>query len=514
MLVYHGTESKFDTFQSEYTGKGNDQLGSGFYFTDNINQAKQYGDIILKCDINIENPLVVDEDNLNNVKLTHEQAFEIMKYSPDVYDENETALWNFIDISGMEIDDDVLYDAASHFDDQPIYYLENDFFRGCSTEFRQACKEVLGYDGIISHKEDAIVYVCWFPEQIDIIEQVSEAIEVGKCYKLKGMDFGEFIKDDDQNDYKVLKMDGDTCICQKQDETREVFVFNKDHLIDPEKPEDKYTKWKLVMEKLNSVSNSTFLKQLQEEGCGCAAAACSCGGTCSCGAGEGSASLGTAPTPALSHVSGAMVNGIPVAGKSVKKKKKKKHEDFDPLEVRQMLAKAQSEENDAIQSYLDKAKKCKELGIPALEKLFMELAKDETVHTGCLQGALANYELDNIEDVLDGEKEALDILEEDYADIVWRMDENFNEKYDEITALLAKQLDRMNFVYANTDDIIYKKEGEYKYLLKFDNEEGYLKFKVSKGEDILEDKEWKLEEGEDVSPIFNEIEDIYNKYGI
>ena len=105
----------------------------------------------------------------------------------------------------------------------------------------------------------------------------------------------------------------------------------------------------------------------------------------------------------------------------------------------------------------------------------------------------------------------LDILEEDYADIVWRMDENFNEKYDEITALLAKQLDRMNFVYANTDDIIYKKEGEYKYLLKFDNEEGYLKFKVSKGEDILEDKEWKLEEGEDVSPIFNEIEDIYNK---
>mgnify|MGYP003299446071 CR=1 FL=1 len=58
------------------------------------------------------------------------------------------------------------------------------------------------------------------------------------------MDFGDFIKDDDQCDYKVIGMDGDTVVCQRQDEDREVFFFLKDHLIDPEKPDDKYTKWK------------------------------------------------------------------------------------------------------------------------------------------------------------------------------------------------------------------------------------------------------------------------------
>lgn len=319
-----------------------------------------------------------------------------------------------------------------------------------------------------------------------------------------------------------------------------------------------------LMKKLDNVIkpvNEDYWKQLKEDGAcagGCTCAASSCAGACASttAAGEGSAPLGAAPTPGLSMVSGAMINGIPVAGKSVKKKKKKKkneavsgtpfnvekhchvshnttsnnnitekeeksnlyNEEFDELEVRQMLTQSQSEENAAIQSYLDKAKKCKELGVPELEKLFMELAKDETVHTGCLQGALANYELDNIEDVLDGEKEAMDILGEEYSkdieEIVWRMEENFNEKYEEITSLIAKQLDRMNFVYANTEDIIYKKEGEYKYLLKFDNKEGYLKFKVSKDDDVLVEKEWKLEEGEDISPIFQEIEEIYTKYGI
>ena len=109
-------------------------------------------------------------------------------------------------------------------------------------------------------------------------------------------------------------------------------------------------------------------------------------------------------------------------------------------------------------------------------------------------------------------------FEEDYFQdvqaILWKLDENFNEKYEEITDLLAKQLDRMNFEYANTEEIIYKKEGAYKYLLKFDNEVGIIKFKVSKGDNVIIEKEWQLEEETDVQPIFTEIEDIYKQYGI
>lgn len=102
----------------------------------------------------------------------------------------------------------------------------------------------------------------------------------------------------------------------------------------------------------------------------------------------------------------------------------------------------------------------------------------------------------------------------DIENIIWNLEEDFNEAYERITNLLAKQLDRMNFEFANTEEIIYKKEGAYKYLLKFDNQKGILKFNISKDGNIIWEKEWELEEKEDVTPVFQEIEDIYNKYGI
>lgn len=194
------------------------------------------------------------------------------------------------------------------------------------------------------------------------------------------------------------------------------------------------------------------------------------------------------------------------------------------MEVRSLLTKAQAEENDAITSYLEKAKRCKELGIDKLVDLFNELAKDETVHTGCLQAALDEFDLSELDDVLDGQEEAQEIFDKtentnivntEIENVIEQLlQEDFHEEYEEITNLLAKQLDRMNFEFANTEDIIYKKEGKYKYLLKFDNKNGYLKFKISKDDNPIEVREWRLEEGQDISPIFEEIEELYEKYGV
>lgn len=105
-------------------------------------------------------------------------------------------------------------------------------------------------------------------------------------------------------------------------------------------------------------------------------------------------------------------------------------------------------------------------------------------------------------------------VDEKVESIINDLLEDFHEEYEQITELIAQQLDRMNFEYANTEDIIYKKEGKYKYLLKFDNENGYLKFKVSQDDNVLYENEWKLEEGQDISPIFQEIESVYERYGI
>ena len=283
--------------------------------------------------------------------------------------------------------------------------------------------------------------------------------------------------------------------------------------------------------------NLTFWKEIKEE----AGAAGGAGGAASAGVSAGSmasgmAALGGTPTPALaqlsrSGISAATVNGIPVPSQSTrKKKKKKKNEDLildttnQNLEIRALITKAIAEENDAITSYLEKAKRCKELGIDKLVDLFNELAKDETVHTGCLQAALDEFDLSELDDVLDGQEEAQEIFDKientnivntEIENVIEQLlQEDFHEAYEEITNLLAKQLDRMNFEFANTEDIIYKKEGKYKYLLKFDNKNGFLKFKISKDDNVIEVREWQLDEGQDISPIFKEIEDLYNKYGI
>ena len=94
------------------------------------------------------------------------------------------------------------------------------------------------------------------------------------------------------------------------------------------------------------------------------------------------------------------------------------------------------------------------------------------------------------------------------------LNENFLEEYEDITDLIAKQLDRLDFKFANTDDIIYKKEGQFKYLIKFDNEIGVLKFKVSKDQDVIFEKEYQLENEEDVTNAFEQIENIYRENGI
>jgi hypothetical protein len=58
-IVYHGTDNDIDEFYENEIGtntKNNWKL-DGFYFSDNINQSKLFGNIILKCEILLDNPI-------------------------------------------------------------------------------------------------------------------------------------------------------------------------------------------------------------------------------------------------------------------------------------------------------------------------------------------------------------------------------------------------------------------------------------------------------------------------
>ena len=153
-------------------------------------------------------------------------------------------------------------------------------------------------------------------------------IEEGGIYKLKKIK--DFFGTNVEDSFKVLKISGDTIFCQNM-QTKELNMFNRKDLIDPEFPDDVYSDLEIVYEKLNNVinpSNPVYWHELQEElGGGFVGATAVSGGM---------ASLGSAPCPAMGqitggNVSGCLVNGVPVEGTGVKKKKKKKskkHEAF------------------------------------------------------------------------------------------------------------------------------------------------------------------------------------------
>lgn len=181
--VYHGTNAIFDEFKNEYTGQGNDQIGSGFYFTDNPDVAYGYGKNILKCEIEIDNPIRLSQNDYNlddaDIEMSVEDVIKILVKCPNLKDEEESPLLDWMDISDIEWDyvEEYLDGIAQTYVGRLIS-LEADFFKGYSTEFRQAVHDILGYDGVIQTFDDGNFYVCWFPEQIKILgkETISENI--------------------------------------------------------------------------------------------------------------------------------------------------------------------------------------------------------------------------------------------------------------------------------------------------------------------------------------------------
>ncbi len=83
-----------------------------------------------------------------------------------------------------------------------------------------------------------------------------------------------------------------------------------------------------------------------------------------------------------------------------------------------------------------------------------------------------------------------------------KIEEDFTQDKKDITALVTEKLDELGFEFANTKEIVYKKQSLYKYLIKFDNLKGQLKFKILDGDQARLDTSWKLETVEDVDNIF------------
>jgi hypothetical protein len=170
--AYHGTSKVFGDFDYSSTGKGTDQLGPGFYFTDSPDEAAGYagtgeGANIRPAYVSIQKPIILDEDeNTKQRSLTPIQISKIMKGSPDL----DAALSNFGDVS-YEGFNKVFNGAVKAYVGMDLFdqlkSLMNDFFKWDLQYFAPAIKKATGYDGIIKTVATGHThYVAWFPSQI------------------------------------------------------------------------------------------------------------------------------------------------------------------------------------------------------------------------------------------------------------------------------------------------------------------------------------------------------------
>ena len=185
MIVYHGTGTNIEEFLPEFTGQGNDQYGSGFYFTTDRETAEGYttrtlndqskpggtdNPNVIPAYLNIRNPLVVearDTPNLYQIEVPASQAAKIIGKLPDIMDPENSILGDFFDDYWESGPKRSMINRLAREYDWTLGTLATDIFRDHPTEYRQAVRDVLGYDGVqVNFPSGEKHFIAWFPNQI------------------------------------------------------------------------------------------------------------------------------------------------------------------------------------------------------------------------------------------------------------------------------------------------------------------------------------------------------------
>ena len=185
LIVYHGTGTSIEEFLPEFTGQGNDQYGSGFYFTTDRETAEGYttrtlndqskpggmdNPNVIPAYLNIRNPLVVearDTPNLYQIEVPASQAAKIIGKMPDIMDPENSILGDFFDDYWESGPKRSMINRLAREYDWTLGTLATDIFRDHPTEYRQAVRDVLGYDGVqVKFPSGEKHFIAWFPNQI------------------------------------------------------------------------------------------------------------------------------------------------------------------------------------------------------------------------------------------------------------------------------------------------------------------------------------------------------------
>lgn len=207
LKVYHGSGTRIDSFDPAFTGQGNDQYGSGFYFTTEREFAEAYTTArivgvdgqkieklggenhpnVVEAYVNLKKPIYIsnghEEQNLSNVLIPNELVYDIVKELPTLYhsvsDEIEPnplgdylkEFWEVDPQTKEEYRPLIKKMVEEYFRDTDLKTLDI-FFGKYGTELRNAINKTMGYDGVIVKFRDSQHVIAWFPEQIKDVKNL------------------------------------------------------------------------------------------------------------------------------------------------------------------------------------------------------------------------------------------------------------------------------------------------------------------------------------------------------
>ncbi len=169
MTFYHGTNADIEKFSHHYIGKGNDQYGAGFYFSNVSDVASQYATghdtgtpNVLPVHLKMENPIY----HSDTTPLKRQHIEQLIKSAPDYHD----SLTNYGDVD-YEGFNRVLKRAVDSYTDLPKFHamvaLHGDFYSGHPSTFLQNFTKVTGHDGVVHESKPGEYIVNVFhPHQI------------------------------------------------------------------------------------------------------------------------------------------------------------------------------------------------------------------------------------------------------------------------------------------------------------------------------------------------------------
>lgn len=189
LVVYHGTDADFTVFDIMRAGKNGRAEGYGFYFSDDQEITRKYGDRQMAVYLNITKPLYSDKRTLTKAEL-RKFAEAVISNETKTYDMDwrDSFISNYIDTYSGRISRaeavtrfvNQIWEANEN-DQDLIYEIANGSGQNYSVEsmkrFYATLKDSIGVDGNIStwHHADGTsnVYVAFSPEQAKNVDNAN-----------------------------------------------------------------------------------------------------------------------------------------------------------------------------------------------------------------------------------------------------------------------------------------------------------------------------------------------------